>query len=101
MKFCLLFSSWGAFPCFVLVFFLFSFLSFLSTQTFIVEYLVEYSTLKVWFQYFSIIHMHRHTIFYLRQDLIVLLVVKIVGATRFSNVHKEANDIARKSPPQI
>mgnify|MGYP006964542778 CR=1 FL=1 len=45
--------------------------------------------------------MHRHTIFYLRQDLIVLLVVKIVGATRFSNVHKEANDIARKSPPQI
>lgn len=54
MKLCLCHSAAGE-PVLVYLFFLFSFLSFLSTQTFIVEYLVEYSTLKVWFQYFSII----------------------------------------------
>lgn len=62
---CMSFSCWGAWPCLLFflfflffllfLFFFFSFLSFLSAQTFIVENLVQYSILKVWFQYFSII----------------------------------------------
>lgn len=54
MKLCVFLSAAGV-PVLVYLFFLFSFLSFLSTQTFIAEYHVEYSTLKVWFHYFSII----------------------------------------------
>ena len=42
MKLCLCHSAAGV-PVLVYLFFLFSCLSFLSTQTFIVEYLVEYN----------------------------------------------------------
>lgn len=101
MKLCVFHSAAGV-PVLVYLFFLFSFFLFCLRDVHcrVSCRILDFKGLVPIF-FHNPFHMHRHTIFYLRQDLIVLLVVKIVGATRFSNVHKEANDIARKWPPQI